>query len=440
MAAPINSELDQRKFRRVYHLHIRKTGGTSLNEWLDDMVPFERAMPPGWDKSLFLWYRDKGIWKGRCHKSVSRACWDFFDIIHAHENFLENRAEHSSVLSVFRDPIARSISLFYDDASLIASDLVRKRPIAIAFHRDCISRPFEEVRRKWHRRGLFLSRYSDPMCAALVSPEISRLAFFRMSPNERFDRALASIDRNIDAFGLTEQMEKTAHHFSQILGLYPKTTLPKFNIGRPHKTEFTEADRRYLESITLADRMLYEALSRRFEKIDVRYSVDDFERHKLAEAMQRVETRKKDGKIIYDMNAALIGDGFWGRDSRGKPDVCRWTGPGDNSVIYIPAAPAPRVKISVEVRGWLCGEARSSFCVRVWGKPVEHTFSPGENLANIATFFGTPRNGILKLEFHIPAKTDDECGHPNSDGRRKGALINRIVIRGVENRPAPGSS
>lgn len=414
---------------KTYHLHMKKSGGTSLNEWLNDTVAFDHAMPAGWDKTLFRWYRNKGISKGRCHSSVSRAVWNFFDVIHSHENFLPGRCVGSSVIAIFRDPIARSMSLFFDDASLLESDFVHKRPFEVLFHRDCISFPFADIRKKWGASAIFLCQYCDPMCRVFLNHKVSFREFFRLSPSERFERALASIDQNVDAFGLTEQMEKTVHRFSQVLGVYPKSTLPKFNLGRPHKTEFTEEDRRYLASITVADRMLYQALSHRFEKLDVQYSVDDFERHKLAGAMGRVETRKKDGKLIYDMNAALIGDGFWGRDSRGTPEVCRWTGPGDDSVIYLPSPPVARVRISLEVRGWLSAEARSSFSAKVWGAPVEPTFSAGEDLADMVTFLGVPRDGVLKLELHVVAKTDEECGHPNSDSRRKGALINKIIIQ-----------
>jgi hypothetical protein len=413
---------------KIYHVHIHKTGGTSLNEWLDDCVSYDRALSADWAAALIEWYRSKGLSLARCCASVAYACWDFFDVLHGHENILPQRPANAIVLTVLRDPVARAISLFHDLASLTESDFAHKRPAAIALHRDCLAMPFAALRQKWGKSRVFREIFNDSVCRLFLVHYVPYRDFLRMAPEERFRRALANIERQVDAFGVAEQMDKTVRHFSQVLGLYPKASLPKVNVGRPPKTEVSSEDRRYLESITVGDHMLFNHLLEKFDNIQVDYSVEAFEKDKLQDAMQRVEIKQVKERIIYGMSAALIGDGFWGRDSRGEPDCCRWSGPGDDSVLYVPSFHTPLVKIAIDVRGWQSPLVRSCFRVKVWGEPVEHTFTAGQDLADVVRLRGSPRDGVLKLEFHAPGTIDEECGRPFADGRRKGFSINRIVI------------
>jgi hypothetical protein len=413
---------------KIFHAHIPKTAGTSLNEWLDDCVSFAYAKPASWEGDMQQWLKKNGVRGCRIWRAVAETSWDLFDVLHTHENMLPLRPPNSIVLTVLRDPVARSISLFHDQASLTEGDFIHKRPVAVAFHRDCLVLPFSELFKKWSTFRVFRFRYDDFTCRIFLYHDVSYRDFVRMSGEERFWRALTKIERQVDAFGVAEQMDKTVRHFSQVLGLYPKTTLPRVNVGRSPKTAITAEDRRCFESLTVGDRMLYDRLTAKFDKIQVNYTVEDFERDKLRDAVQRIEVKRTTRQIIYKMSAALIGDGFWGRDSRGKPDCCRWSGPTDDSVLYVPAFRTPLVKITIDVRGWMSPEARSTFRVKVWGEPAKYEFAPRKDIADVVTFRGAPREGILKLEFHAPARTDEECGHPFSDGRRKGLSINRIVI------------
>ena len=413
---------------KIYHFHIPKTAGTSLNEWLDDCVSFERARPANWHGPLLAWYQQKGIGRARACRSVTMACWDVFDVIHDHKNILPLRPPNSVCVTVLRDPVERVISGFNDFSRLVPSDFAHRRPVTVAFQTDCLAMSFAELYRKWGARPVFRFKFEDLACRLLLTHEVGPRRFLRMEPRERFVRALAVLKKQIDAVGIFERMDETLDHFSRVLGLYPRRALPRLNIGGPMKTEITAEDRRRIETINVGDRMLYDCLAETFNARDVGYSVETFEADRLLEAMRRIDIHRRAGETIYEAKDALIGDGFWGRDSRGKPDCCRWSGPGDDSVLYVHSSPARNVKVSLDVRGWLSPEARSEFRVKVWGRPVEHRFRPGENLADIVEFGAAPRGEILKLEFHAPAKTDDECGHPESDGRRKGFLMNRIVV------------
>ncbi len=413
---------------KIYHLHVPKTAGTSLNEWLDDAVAFEKARPPKWHDPLLDWLKDRGIAPLRACSPVSRMCWSFFDVIHDHKNILSTRPSNAVTLTILRDPIDRAISFFLDKASLNESDFAHESRSAFALQKDGLVMPFSEFHRKWSRHPAFGLRYTDRMCRSFLAYNLTYRQFARMTPEERFMRARENIERHVDAVGITEQMDKSVHYFSQVLGLYPRNTMPNFNVGRRERTAITDEDRLFLSSITVGDRMLYEYFQETFDRLRVDYSVEAFEKTRLREAIQRVDVKRFPGKIIYEMRAALIGTGFWGRDSRGKPDCCRWTGPQDDAVIYVPSFEKPTVSVAVDVRGWLSPDARRAFRVKVWGEPVEHRFEPGENLADVVRFQGRPLDGILKLEFHALARTDDEAGNPNSDGRRKGMLINCIVV------------
>ena len=134
---------------KIYHFHIPKCAGTSLNEWLDDCVSFEKARPPQWHGPVLTWLKGRGIAPRRAWTPVIRMSWDLFDVIHGHNNFLPERPQGSVTLTVLRDPISRSKSLFLDLATLKESDFAHKPPSLISFHRDCLAMPIAEIGRKW---------------------------------------------------------------------------------------------------------------------------------------------------------------------------------------------------------------------------------------------------------------------------------------------------
>jgi hypothetical protein len=345
-----------------------------------------------------------------------------YDVIHGHRNLLQARRPDSIVFTVLRDPVARSLSLFFDLASLSEADIAHLQGPTLAYRRDCLEIPFTQLRKKWSHSQLFLGQHADYMCRFFLRNDVTEETFLQMSSKERFRRALASIERDVTAFGLTEQMDKSIHHFSQVLGLFPRQSLPGYNLARSKGFEITADDRRYLESITAGDRMLWEHCTKKFEEIRVDYSVATFESVRLSNAIRAIVVKRRGDSIIYDMNSAFIGEGFWGRERPGEPECCRWSGPSDDSVVYLPCPQDAAVEVALNVAGWVHRGARSSFRVKVWGELAAHAFSAEEGLAHVVRFRAAPRNGVLKLEFHSVAKTDEECS-ASSFSQRKSSML-----------------
>ena len=413
---------------KIYFAHIPKSGGTTINAWLDDAVSYEKAMPGDFRGGLTKWFAQSGIGRQRGEKAVSNICWEIFDVIHGHDNNLAERTQDTVVVTIFRQPVERCISLFYDQASLSEAHLKNESRRARIYYRDCRSESFSTIRAKWSKFRAFQEIYADQVCRHFLSSTTSFREFCALSPRARFERAVEKIEQDVNGVGFTESMEKTAGLFSKTLGLYPVSSLPRLNLGRPKTTPITDEDRQYLASINVADQLLYDYFRKRFDDAKVDYSAEDFERDRLPDAIKRVAVRSFEGHLLYDMNAALLGSGFWGRDGAGQKDCCRWTGPENDSTLYIPACRDGENIVDLLVRGWMSGENRASLEIKVWGEPVAHKFLPAPKLADIVRFRASPRNGILKLQFHCRALTDDECLRALSDGRRKGFAISHIKV------------
>ena len=414
---------------KVYHAHIPKTAGTSLNSWLDDGVATERAKPDEFDGELVRWYKARGIPGFRSARTISASCWDLYDVIHGHRNLLQVRPPGSIVLTVLREPVARSISLFFDLAAHDDEKISHLDGATLAYRRDCIEFPFAHVREKWSNSPLFFGQHVDYMCRFFLRNEAPGKLFYDLDPHERFRRARAYVDSEVTAFGLTEQMDKSILHFSRTLARYPVSSLPRYNLGRPKTSEITADDRRYLESVTSADRMLWEHCVRRFEDLRIDYSLETFEAVNLKRALEAVVLTRSDDRFVYDMDAAFVGDGFWGRDSPGGDSCRRWSGPSDDSVLYLPWPHAGEAAVSLNIAGWMHRDARSSLAMKVWGEPVAASVSPGRDLADVVRFRARPRGGALKLEFHCAAKTGEEAESKESDTRRRGFSLHSITLQ-----------
>jgi len=158
--------------QKVYHAHIPKTAGTSLNSWLNDSVSVDRAKPDDFDGVLTRWLKTRGIPGIRSAATVSASCWEIYDVLHGHRNLMHGRNSDSIVLTLFREPVARSISLFYDLASLNENDLAHLSGQTLAYRQDCLQLSFAEVRKKWSQSLLFLGQHLDYMCRFFLRDEL----------------------------------------------------------------------------------------------------------------------------------------------------------------------------------------------------------------------------------------------------------------------------
>ena len=400
-----------------------------MNSWLDDAVSFNRAKPGTFDGYLDLWLRDHGVASDQSIHANCKCCWELFDVLHGHRNMLPEKPANAAALTVFRDPVSRTQSQFHDLAAHTEADFRHIRsPSALEFHKDSLKMSFADLGQKWGGRHPFQSLFVDYMCRIFLSRSHRFLEFMALSPRERFESSRALIESRVDAFGFTEKMGHTIQHFSQVLGLYPRRSLPQYNVRKSKKTAITSEDKKYIKSITTADQMLYDYFFAKFERLNIAYSVEDFEKHKLPDAIQRVEVERSDGRITYDMNSALLGEGYWGRDGAGRPECCRWSGPEAESTLYIPSPPQGEVLVELIISGWMSADSRASMRIKAWDNIVEHRIVSADNGAEAVRFRALPRDGVLKLQIRSVAKTDEECRRKLSDGRRKGFALSQISL------------
>jgi len=413
---------------KIFHAEMPGAGDAGLGAWLDDGVPLGAAAPATLLGDLEQWYRARGVGELRSRRPVAMAGWNLFDVVHAERNILALRPPGAFVLTLLRDPVERAISLFRQHASAGEPEAIGRRPLQAAYRRDCANLPFAQVLGKWSRHAVFRWFYEDYVCRFFIGDDLPFRQFLRLPASERAERGLANFDKQVDAFGFIERMDKTVLNFSRLLGLYPRPRWPELDGRQASNAEFSSRERGDIEAMNGGDRILHDRLLARFDAMRVDYAVEDFERKHLANAMGRVDMASVKGRMIYTARAALFGDGFWPREGEGASTGKRWSGPQDDSTLYVPSFAAPAVSVSVHVREWANSAARASFRVAVWGEPTPHVFEPAAGASEIVRFRAAPRDGVLKLQFHAAADREAEREPPAPEERRKGFSFTRIAV------------
>jgi hypothetical protein len=417
--------------RKVYHLHIPKTAGTTINTWLDDLVPFGRARSPYFPRKFNVFMQETfGIEKARSKPIVDRICAELYDVMHGHDNMLSGISDSVFIFSFFRDPVARAYAQYKDQSGL--------KPWDVSFHpqKEFLlssqrSKSFLELHDQWKDLTMFKAGYRNAQCRMLVINQLSPKAFFSAPDDEIFDRAVEVVDKRLAFIGLQSAFSRSMNSLSRVLEACPVALRQSANVGRYKKDEMDAETREVLLSLNRADQRLFDYVVSKFNAttaLDNDYLEDEFERSHAVDRVADLALRFRAGVMTYTMNDALVGDGFHGRDGAGTPDCCRWTGPGSRSILYLPAAKRGHMA-SIAVKGWMHYEVRDSLVIKVNGHPVDYSLRHGPGVADWVDFSPPPGGEFLKLEFEISRPwTDHDCGRELSDGRSKGFAIWKILF------------
>ena len=119
------------QYRRIFHYHLKKCGGSTFNHWLDTLTFDERTHEFAGYKgySIVDSRRDStGTMQEMVIPSLAKAVFHWSDVVHSHGPLRMYAPDNTFCLTMLRDPVQRLISQFLDFRRLRSADTVKSPP------------------------------------------------------------------------------------------------------------------------------------------------------------------------------------------------------------------------------------------------------------------------------------------------------------------------
>lgn len=424
-------------WEKVIHFHLPKTGGTSLNRWLDMSVPAGRARPPDrgevlareisrfsppLDPSLSRAEQEKVkhvLW----HRYLGREARGHWGVIHDHAPRILTTDPSAYRVVVLRNPIERFLSFLRDWRRLNDADLTPLPP----------DRRQLRVAARDLDANEFVRRFSlDPELPQLTQTwALVRTAAFVLpssSGSGLLGVAQDALSRLFDFVGITEQMDLVAQCIASDLGLPAPEAVGRWNVGAASRDgdSLNAETKARLEELLADDLALYATAQAHFQDrlrrlAEHPYGERQFEDLHLRERLARLVPRFIDSTSCFSFDDAIVGSGFHGREGQGTDAVCVWTGPGTRSVLYCPVPSGEEILFFIDVGGAITPAVRQSLRIRVDGRETEvrSQVSP-EGLERVLVAVTTTRP-FVKVELEVTSThSPRELGYPGQDARLLG--------------------
>lgn len=430
-------------YRRIYHYHLKKCGGTTFNRWLDTLTDHHRRCNPAWIGSWLLGDPDAEAASAdhSDDEAVGRAIFHWTDVVHGHAMVLPYAPEDTFSFTVLRDPEQRLISQVADWRRLQPHDTATEAPAIAALILDAPRLSLRELLDQYgHGKGrVLLDNYLTRALAAVrMGHDVLRAA----DPSTLLDAALESLERDFHLVALTESMDLARNALCALLGLPPAGVVHRLNMTeRPRDAdpEAIEAEA-ILRDLTRTDRIVYDRaralFAERHEALARRYDCAAFEDRFASGLLAGMRGRHSAGTTRYSVCLPIMGHGFHGRDGERSADCAVWTGPDPHTTLYIPAPRDMQVSLFVWIRGYVLPWQRERLWVWVDGQLAVHRFEHADGYADLLVVDASTTRDFVRLDIEVgETLTSDQAGAPEFDERRRGISFDSYGWRLVRSLP-----
>jgi hypothetical protein len=442
----------------IFHMHIPKTAGTTVNTWLDTLAHVEKCAPtPSTEWQTEMSYGilleqlrnsrpedlpivdDETLYPQRTdldetQRRLLRLCniiysWRYFSIIHRHNSIITERPAHSIVFTILRDPLERAVSQFVDHNSLRKEDYDNYSPDVVRALDTIRRNEFDELVRVYDKTEFVMTKYADAQCRVLLADRYKWRDFYALPPAERASQAIEVLESAYDFVGKQEALSESLRILSSMLGVCPPTALGKLN-SRPNSPRLrtvAPVAQRWLEENNQADRVVYDYALRRFERdrtLHGSYDLNAFEEKHAAHRTAEISPMRIGSEFVFDMNMATVGAGLHQREAARSYDCIRWTGPQPKVDIYMPVPAGKALRIRVYNKGWMDWGLRDSLAMEIDGLARAHRFEHPPKMAETFVVDARSSRPWLRITVRIAAtKSDGDVGIASSDERKKGFAL-----------------
>jgi hypothetical protein len=403
--------------RRLYYYHLKKCGGSTLNQWLDTLGSDERRFDPGWIGAWMfgILSHESTLEAMALEKRLARSLFYWTDIVHSHAAIRQHVPDGTFCFTVLRDPVKRLVSQVLDWRRLQPHDVVGQPRHIQQCVGDCRRLRLKEVllRHGYGGGGMFMNNY---MTRALAAGRMGRLALDIADPARLADLALQSLESDYDFVGLTERHQDSRNALCALLGLPPARPIPHLNGSADTERDDEEFEEALpiIHALTGIDAVVYERARQifdsRYAPLAASYSDEAFETHHAAATVGAQTPRHDFGASRLSVRDPIIGSGLHGRDGAGGADCAVWTGPERTATLYMPVPRHLPVDVLVWIRGYAEESLRQGFTVRIDGQPARHELVPEPNYADLMVVRACTDRDFIRLDLEVRETLPDPGG------------------------------
>jgi hypothetical protein len=433
--------MNMTQYRRIFHCHLKKCGGTTINRWLDSFTSDERIFNTQWTD-----YRRSDTEVPQtpeaqdAYEAVhARASFHWTDVVYGHEVLRSEAPPGTFCFTVLREPARRVVSQVMDWRGLTQAD------------RLAITLPEESERITDSERlplGEFLVRHGrldggrppldNYMTRVLAAGRIGRSALIADEPGSLLDIALQSLENDYDLVGIAERSVLSRNALCAMMGLPPAARLLAQNVSRTDANldQAMHEAGGILEELTRFDRIIYDRACQLFEtrhrEMAEAYDAAAFETHHAGRLLGELRGIRRQAMTTYSVRMPLAGSGFHERDAAGTPSCAVWTGPDARTTLYIPTPPNMALSLLVWILGYAADKQRRQLRVSVNGRPAVHYFEPAKGYADLLTVDLFSTGDFVRLEIDVGEATGSgELGSEQVDPRLRGICFDTYGWRPV---------
>lgn len=429
------------QYRRIFHCHLKKCGGTTINRWLDTFTSDERAFNSHWtdfrrsDTEVPQTPEAQGAYEA-LH---ARASFYWSDVVYGHEVLRSDAPPGTFCFTMLRQPARRVTSQVMDWRGLTPSDHLA---IAQPEEREMVAEsgrlPLGEFLERHGRLAGGRAALDNHMTRVLAAGRIGRSALTEEDPGSFLDVALQSLENDYDLVGLTERSDLSRNALCAMIGLPPAARLLAQNVSRTDANlgQAMHDARDILRELTRLDQIVYDRACELFEvrhrEMAEAYDVAAFEARHAARLLGELRGVRRHAMTRYSVRMPLAGSGFHERDAAGTPSCAVWTGPDSHATLYIPTPPNMALSLLVWILGYAAEKQRGQ--LRVWanGRPAVHYFEPAEGHADLLTVDLFSTGDFVRLELDVgEAVGSGEPGSEEADPRKRGICFDTYGWRPV---------
>ena len=417
------------KFRRIFHYHLKKCGGSTLNQWLDTLTFDERTFNSNVKKTPSergMTTDDHGETSELGVPARPNVLFHWSDVVHDHAPMRIFVPDNTFCFTVLRDPVQRLLSQISDWRRLNDADTVNSPPEL----RECVSdsrrMPLGDFLEK-HAQREGRRHLDNYLTRALAASRIGDWIEDAMDPDRMCAAALYTLERDYDLIGLTEQLDLTRNALCAIVGLPPARKIPKINATRlsRHFDPELRGLGDLVKNLTRVDRIIYDRarqiFDRRHRQAAASYDTAAFEAHYADRLLAEARGITFDGTTRFSVKAPIVGSGFHGRDGSGMDACAVWSGPETRMTLYMPTPANMSLTILVWIRGYVVAEQREQLRVRVDGQSIAHRFDYADDYADVLAIDTVSTREFVRLEIDLDETLESgEPGTEYHDKRERG--------------------
>ena len=433
-------------YSRIYHYHLKKCGGSSLNRWLDTLTFDDRTFDPAWHASWMLgdWQTEMNLPTSAADMATKRALFHWADVVHSHAALRRFVPAGTLSFTMLRDPVDRLASQIADWRRLVPADTVAEPDSMRTLIADTTRLPMRALLERYgHGEGRI--QMDNYITRSLAAGRIGHKVLRVENAETLLETALDALEHDYDLTGLLEAFDISRNALCAMAGLPPARPIATLNVSRPDRgdaAEIAEAEE-ILQDLTRVDRIVYQRARTLFEArhraLGEAYGAADFEREHAARLLGHLKGRRCDGATRYSVRSPLAGAGLHGRDSAGEPICAVWTGPETTATLYIPTPRDMQASLLVWIRDYAAERQREQLRVKTDGRPAVHHLTPCDGYADLLSVDVCSTNDFVRLEIELDETLDAmDAGCESLDDRKRGLSFDSYGWRPL--RPAGGAN